>query len=215
VRDQGAGIRGADLAHLFETFRQLDSSMARHHEGSGLGLALVSRMANLHGGTVGVASAEGQGSQFSIWLPRRLADNTPAAAADDPPPQRVLVVEDDKQAAQLLRLHFESLGFEVQLAGDAASALERAELGSPDLVTLDLLLPGASGWELLKTFKAHPRLAQIPIIIISIMADEARARALGAAGLLQKPIAHAALLDAVNALGLGSGAAPVLSPPTL
>ena len=214
VRDQGAGIRAADLGHLFETFRQLDSSMARHHEGSGLGLALGSRMANLHGGSVGVASAEGQGSQFSIWLPRRLADNAPAAAADGPPPQRVLVVEDDKQAAQLLRLHFESLGFEVQLAGDATSALERAELGSPDLITLDLLLPGTSGWDLLKTFKAHPRLAPIPIIIISIVADEPRARALGAARLLQKPIAHAALLEAVNALGLGNGAAPALPPPT-
>jgi DNA-binding response OmpR family regulator len=212
VRDQGAGIRAADLGHLFETFRQLDSSMARHHEGSGLGLALVSRMANLHGGTVGVASAEGLGAQFSIWLPRRAPERAPTTALAAPLGRRVLVIEDDNQAAQLLRLHFENLGFEVQLAGDAATALERAELCNPDLITLDLLLPGTSGWDLLKTFKAHASLGAIPVIIISIVADEPKARALGAARLLQKPIAHKALLDAVYALGLASDSAPPQAP---
>ncbi len=202
VRDNGAGIRSEDLAHLFETFRQLDSSMARHHEGSGLGLALVSRMANLHGGTTGVASAPGLGAQFSIWLPRRAPERAPAADGTAAPTRRVLVIEDDVQAAQLLRLHFESLGFEVQLAGDAATALERAELSEPDLITLDLLLPGTSGWDVLTTLKNHPRLGTTPVIIISIVADEPKARALGAATLLQKPVAHKALLEALQALGL-------------
>ncbi len=202
VRDQGAGIHGDDLAHLFETFRQLDSSMARHHEGSGLGLALVSRMADLHGGTAGVASAPGLGAQFSIWLPRRAPQRAVNADDSAPAAYRVLVIEDDVQAAQLLRLHFENLGFEVQLAGDAATALERAELSKPDLITLDLLLPGTSGWDMLTAFKAHPRLGSTPVIIISIVADEPKARALGAATLLQKPVAHKALLEAVHALGL-------------
>ncbi|MDC8758552.1 response regulator [Janthinobacterium fluminis] len=210
VRDHGIGVKAADLGHLFQTFRQLDSSMARQHEGSGLGLALVSRMAALHGGTVGVASGPGLGSQFSLWLPwRELAGDgaqTPAAG------RRVLVIEDDAQAVELLRLHFESIGFEVAVAGDAAAALALAEQGAPDLITLDLVLPGASGWDVLEQIKANPLLAPTPVLIVSLIAEELKACALGAAQLLQKPIRHGALIEAVAALGLaGAGqAAPTV-----
>ncbi|MEC5162363.1 MULTISPECIES: response regulator [unclassified Janthinobacterium] len=200
VRDHGIGVNPDDMRHLFQSFRQLDSSMARHHEGSGLGLALVSRMAALHGGTVGVASGAGMGSQFSVWLPWRALAGP--GAVEPPRGRRVLVIEDDVQAAALLRLHFESIGFEVALAADAASALALAEHGAPDLITLDLVLPGASGWDVLEQLKANPLLGPTPVLLVSLIAEELKACALGAAQLLQKPIQHQALIDAVYALGL-------------
>lgn len=205
VRDHGIGVNPEDMRHLFQSFRQLDSSMARHHEGSGLGLALVSRMAALHGGTVGVASGAGMGSQFSVWLPwRALAGE---GAAEPVRGRRVLVIEDDAQAAELLRIHFESIGFEVAIAADAGTALALAEHGAPDLITLDLVLPGASGWDVLEQVKANPRLGPTPVLIVSLIAEELKACALGAAQLLQKPIQHQALIDAVYALGLGGDSA--------
>ncbi|MBB3121761.1 response regulator [Pseudoduganella violacea] len=201
VRDAGMGIAEQDLSELFQTFRQLDASISREHEGSGLGLALVSRLAALHGGTVGVASAPDQGSQFSFWLPVRGAvDNPPAAKGA----RKVLVIEDDEHAAQLLRVHLESIGFAVRSASDAASALALACQEVPDLITLDLLLPDASGWTVLEQIKHHPALAAVPVVIVSIVAEEMKACVLGAAQLLQKPVSHQRLRDAVYALGLGA-----------
>jgi DNA-binding response OmpR family regulator len=202
VRDSGEGIAARDLPALFETFSQLDGSSSREHEGSGLGLALVSRMAELHGGTVGVTSAPGQGAQFSIWLPVEpadMADDASAAAA-----RRVLVIEDDEHAAELLQVHLESIGFTVRSARDAASALALARQEVPDLITLDLLLPDASGWAVLDEIKSNPMLEGVPVVIVSIVAEEMKACVLGAAQLLQKPVSHQRLRDAVYALGLGS-----------
>jgi DNA-binding response OmpR family regulator len=201
VRDCGEGIAANDLPLLFQTFRQLDASSSRQHEGSGLGLALVSRLAELHGGTVGLSSAPGLGTQFSIWLPVRDEGTAlaPAGAA-----RRVLVIEDDVHAAQLLQVHLESIGFVVSSAHDAASALALARQEAPDLITLDLLLPDASGWAVLDEIKSNPRLESVPVVIVSIVADEMKACVLGAAQLLQKPVSHQSLRDAVYALGLGN-----------
>ncbi|RFP19550.1 MULTISPECIES: response regulator [unclassified Duganella] len=201
VRDGGDGIAATDLAALFETFSQLDSSSSRQHEGSGLGLALVSRLAELHGGTVGVTSAPGLGAQFSVWLPLRLEPQAPPPA---PASRRVLVIEDDEHAAELLQLHLESIGFAVSHARDAVTALAMARSDVPDLITLDLLLPDASGWAVLDEIKSNPRLESVPVVIVSILAEEMKACVLGAAQLLQKPVSHQNLRDAVYALGLGN-----------
>ncbi len=217
VRDSGAGIRPQDLALLFETFRQLDSSLTRHYEGSGLGLSLVARMAELHGGTVGVASTPGEGAQFSIWLPVRqnsaaeaepvpIAAAMPAAPASEPV-RRALVIEDDHDAAQLLRMHLESIGFAVEGASDAEAGLALLERRAPDLITLDLLLPDAIGWTVLEQLQAHEQWMLIPVVIVSIVADQQRASTMGAIRILQKPVAYATFRAAVYALGLGNDAA--------
>ena len=204
VRDSGEGIAARDLPALFETFSQLDGSSSREHEGSGLGLALVSRMAELHGGTVGVSSAPGLGAQFSIWLPVEPADGDDDASAAAPAARRVLVIEDDEHAAELLQVHLESIGFTVRSARDATTALALARQEVPDLITLDLLLPDASGWAVLDEIKSNPLLEGVPVVIVSIVAEEMKACVLGAAQLLQKPVSHQRLRDAVYALGLGS-----------
>ncbi|WP_256081977.1 response regulator [Massilia sp. YIM B04103] len=201
VRDCGIGIAEPDLAVLFQTFRQLDASISREHEGSGLGLALVSRLAELHGGTVGVASLPGEGTQFSFWLPvHRDVDGNMSSKAG----RSVLVIEDDEHAAQLLRVHLESIGFTVRCARDAASALSWARQQRPDLITLDLLLPDASGWAVLEEIKSHPQLASVPVVIVSIVAEEMKGCVWGAVQVLQKPVPHQRLHDAVYALGLGA-----------
>jgi DNA-binding response OmpR family regulator len=207
VSDQGAGIAQADLGKLFEAFRQLDAGIARQHEGTGLGLSLVARIAQLHGGTVGVASQAGQGACFAFWLPLRTCE--PEAAAV-PLTRYALVIEDDPAAIDLLRLHLESLGFEVGHAVTAEQALRQARARQPDLITLDLLLPDASGWHVLEHLRAEAALAAVPVLIVSIVADEMKAFMLGAAHVLQKPLQRDALRQALDALGMGvdGGQAP-------
>ena len=200
VRDNGEGIAAADLPELFQSFRQLDSSSSRRHEGSGLGLALVSRLAQLHGGTVGVRSAPGHGAQFSFWLPLR-ADAQ--AVASKGSMRRALVVEDDAHAAELLQAHLERIGFEVSTARDAETALAMAGGAAPDLITLELLPPEASGWPMLDAIPSHPQLRGVPIVLAAIAAEEMKASVMGAAQLLQKPVSRQNFLDAVHALGLG------------
>lgn len=222
VSDTGIGMRGEDLPNLFKTFMQLDSSLTRQHEGTGLGLNLVSCLAELHGGTVGVASALGQGTSFFVWLPWRKAQaNDDAVDPDQMSPTsapsmqnklapQVLVIENDQSAAELLRIHLESAGFQVWWAPDAITAINLAKQQPPNLITLDLLLPDASGWAVLDRIKATPPLDTVPVVIVSIVADEVaetqKGFALGVAKMLQKPVVRKTLLDAIDALGLGNGA---------
>jgi signal transduction histidine kinase/DNA-binding response OmpR family regulator len=218
VSDDGIGISSQDLPNLFQTFVQLDSSLTRQHEGTGLGLNMVSRLAELHGGTVGVASAPGQGTHFVVWLPWRKTKANDLIASSDlagstgtltlqKPALQVLVIENDQSAAELLRIHLESAGFQVRWAPDAASALDLAKQQPPDLITLDLLLPDANGWEVLDQIKTMSQLDAVPVVIVSILADEMmetqKGFALGVAKMLQKPVARKTLLDAIATLGLG------------
>lgn len=204
VLDSGNGIAAADLPALFQTFSQLDSSSSRQHEGSGLGLALVSRLAELHGGTVGVSSAPGLGAQFSIWLPLRM--DAPAVSPSAAP-RRALVVEDDAKAAEQLQVHLERIGFAADIARDAETALSMARGEVPDLIALDLLSPEGGGWALLDEIKRNPRLERVPVVLAAIAAEEMRACVMGVARLLQKPVSRQSLCDAVQALGLGDARA--------
>lgn len=227
VSDSGIGIAAADLPRLFQAFLQLDSSLTRAAEGTGLGLALVSRLVELHGGTVAVTSAPGHGSCFAVWLPWRdvpaeageQATATPGApgtamelpqraaeavAVPSDSIRRVLVIEDDKQAEKILRAQLEKAGFQVTCTSDAERGLEMAEQEQPDLITLDLLMPGMNGWEALDRIKANPALCSVPVVIVSIIADQTKGFVLGAAQVLQKPVARKTLLNAIGELGVVS-----------
>jgi PAS domain S-box-containing protein len=211
VSDCGIGIAADDMPKLFQAFSQIDSSLARRFEGTGLGLAMVKQLAELHGGTVAVASAAGEGSRFAAWLPLRNAEHAvpapqhrsviamPAAA-----PQRVaLIVEDDDKAAELARLLLEAEGFKVLHASNAEDALLMARQQPLSLITLDILLPGIDGWEFLMRIREDRELAQVPVAVISIVADASNmALAGGAAAVLQKPISRAQLKAALASLGL-------------
>ncbi|MDB5218990.1 MAG: sensor protein, partial [Myxococcaceae bacterium] len=211
VSDSGIGITQEGLDELFEPFSQIDSGLARKYEGSGLGLAMVKALAELQGGTVAVQSTEGEGSCFTVWLPVRAAMAPELAAPRQPSKPNVgtasgarvaLVVEDDAYAAELIRMQLEAEGFAVVHASTAEEALALATLQPLALITVDILLPGMDGWELLGRLKEIPTVRHVPVLIISLVADRNRGFALGAAAVMQKPIGRQELQDSLVALGL-------------
>ena len=211
VIDGGIGISSTDMAKLFQPFTQIDSSLSRKFEGSGLGLALVKQMAELHGGSVAVCSSEGEGTRFSVWLPIRnsaqtLAEGAPNVLfekAEMPGKRMALIVEDDKGSGDLAMLLLEAEGFSVVRADSAERALELLELHSGlALITLDLRLPGMSGLELLERMGGDSRLANVPVVIISGHTDGRSGLPLGAAAVLQKPISRLQLQASLATLGL-------------
>jgi two-component system cell cycle sensor histidine kinase PleC len=210
VTDTGIGISPEGLELLFKPFSQIDSGLARKYQGTGLGLAMVKLLAELHGGALAVESAVGQGSRFTVWLPLRAAEEgvtsidvpaTPfvAAAAGT---RTALVVEDDLKSADLIRLQLEAEGFKVLHAASAEVALALAVQQPLSLITLDILLPTMDGWELLEQLKHLPALGHIPVVVISIVADRSKGFALGAAAVMQKPISRQQLYASLVELGL-------------
>jgi PAS domain S-box-containing protein len=209
VTDSGIGISEPDMAKLFQAFSQIDSSLARQFEGTGLGLAMVKQLAELQGGAVAVASAEGEGARFAAWLPLRPAVDP---AAEQPVPTAVpvdglrqgtaLIVEDDDRAADLVGLLLGAEGFAVIRASSAEEALLIAPLQELSLITLDVQLPGLGGWEFLSRIRDDPSLAHVPVVIIAGNVDGNLALRGGALGLLQKPITRGELRKSLDRLGL-------------
>jgi len=211
VTDSGIGISPEELEHLFKPFSQIDASLARKFEGTGLGLAMVKLLSELHGGTVAVESIVGEGTCFTVWLPLRAEEQdalTPVRAPAASPIQSLpgirtaLVVEDDLKSAQLIRVQLEAEGFTVLHAATAEAALALAVKQPLSLITLDIMLPTMDGWEFLSRIKQVSALSCIPIVIISIVADRNKGFALGAAAVMQKPISRKELYDALVELGL-------------
>jgi CheY-like chemotaxis protein len=211
VTDSGIGISPEGLERLFTPFSQIDSGLARTFEGTGLGLAMVKLLAELHGGVVSVESAVGEGSCFTVWLPFRPAEGAELIVAKAPAAPRIevtagsrtaLVVEDDHKSADLIRVQLEAEGFMVLHAASAESALALAARQPLALITLDIMLPKMEGWEFLSLIKQIPALRGIPIVIISIVADLNKGLALGAAAVMQKPISRQELYDSLVGLGL-------------
>jgi CheY-like chemotaxis protein len=215
VTDSGIGIKADDLAVLFAPFTQVDSGLARKFDGTGLGLALVRRLAELQGGTVAVESQEDVGSSFIVWVPYHDAAPNAVAAHEYAEPVGVptryvtptavplaLIVEDDFKAAALLRMHLESIGLNVLHAASAEAALAMALQQPLDLISLDILLPNMDGWDFLSRIKQVPALMRVPVVIISIIDDHQRGFALGAAAIIQKPVTRQTLFESLVGLGL-------------
>ena len=213
VRDTGIGMSPEGLERLFKPFSQVDSGLARKFEGTGLGLAMVKLLAELHGGSVAVESAVGQGSRFTVWLPvRTTADRrraTPAIGVPviarvelGPRARTALVVEDDEKAAALIRMQLEAEGFEVLHAASAEAALSLVATQAMTLITLDLLLPKMGGWEFLEQLKRMPDHQRVPVVIMSVVADRDRGVALGASAVLEKPVSRDQLYEALIQLQL-------------
>ncbi len=211
VTDNGIGISLEGLEGLFKPFSQIDSGLARKFEGTGLGLAMIKLLAELHGGTLAAESAVGEGSCFTVWLPMRTTEEIARAAAEPPPAAPIevlpgertaLVVEDDPKAADLIRIQLEAAGFRVFHAASAEAALVLAAHRSFSLITLDIMLPNMDGWEFLGRLKQMPTLKHVPVVIVSIVADRNKGFALGAAAVMQKPISRQEFYDSLVELGL-------------
>ena len=202
VSDTGIGIAKEDLDGLFAEFHQLDAGYGRQQEGTGLGLALTKRFAELHGGYVTVESAVGTGSTFTLRLPldpthriAQAASERAAVIATDPTHPLVLVVDDNRQAAEILGRHLKAGGFRMEVARTGPEALAKARRLKPVAVTLDILLPEIDGWEVLSRLKADPATRDIPVVVISVVDDPNLGRALGAIDYFVKPVDGKALLS--------------------
>jgi len=214
VTDQGIGISEADMSRLFKSFQQLENPMTKSHEGTGLGLALVKRLVELHGGGVSVSSRLGEGSCFTLWLPIKASATISAkpvvagkGGLDRVRPDallgpKVLVIEDDATAASLLLLQLEQEGYRCDWVNSAEKALNWLQAELPDIITLDIMLPGMDGWQFLERIKQDQRLSDIPVVIVSVLDDEGRAFSLGASHMLSKPVKKKELLHGIASLGL-------------
>jgi len=209
VTDTGIGIAEHDLDRIFKEFQQLDSGPDRQHQGTGLGLALTRRFAELHGGHVEVRSKRQGGSTFTLVLPLEARPPDQNAAEHGPPSQTaeddwpvVLVVEDNRQAADLLVRHLSRGGYRAEVARGGADVLELARSVRPVAITLDILLPDLDGWELLNTLKRDAETRDIPILVVTVVDEPELGRALGAHDYFVKPVDGKALLSRLDQYAL-------------
>jgi len=221
VKDNGMGIDGKDLERIFVEFEQVDSTYSRQQEGTGLGLTLVRKLANLHGGYVWAESAGriNQGSTFCVLLPvdgppiepehrslTKLPQPAVKAGNDDVAVTKsnggnhqplVLVIEDDQQASHLIVEHLATGGYRTAHARTGEEAIQKASELQPTAITLDVVLPDTNGMEVLAQLKTAPATSHIPVIIVSVTDDRQLGLSLGAAEFLVKPVGAEKLLEAL------------------
>jgi CheY-like chemotaxis protein/anti-sigma regulatory factor (Ser/Thr protein kinase) len=212
VWDSGIGIAPADLERLFQPFTQLDSGLNRQYEGAGLGLALVRRLVDLHHGGVSVASTPGQGSRFTVWLPwtpeaaapaSEVADATAGPVGPAARPAALLLAEDNPATQQAYSAYLSALGYAIHTAASGAETIAQARRLRPDLIVMDVQLPGMDGLEAMRFLRADPALASVPIIAVTALAmpgDRERCLAAGATEYLTKPISLKFLSQTIAAL---------------
>jgi two-component system, sensor histidine kinase and response regulator len=201
VGDSGIGMTAEQKGNLFREFSQADASIARKYGGTGLGLAITHRFVQIMRGTITVDSQPGRGSTFTIQLPADVTLESGESArsqlpvdvaAGSQPVQansgEILVIDDDPTVRDLMARFLTKLGFHVVTAESGAEALRLAKKVNPLLITLDVMMPEMDGWRVLKQLKADPELAEIPVIMVTVVDNEPMAAALGASSYLIKPV---------------------------
>jgi CheY-like chemotaxis protein len=208
VSDTGIGIPEDKLASIFEEFTQVDSSTTRNYGGTGLGLALVKKFAQMMGGNAWAESTPGEGSTFILEMPARVVEvdeKTASAlkgidAAIEPGAAsmgKILVIDDDATARQLLTRILEEQGYELITAESGEQGIALAKSEKPALITCDILMPNVDGWEVLQCLKDDPDTASIPVVMVSMVDDGKKGAALGAVEHLRKPVDRERLREIV------------------
>ncbi|WP_246849639.1 response regulator [Rubellimicrobium arenae] len=192
VTDTGIGMTPDQQARLFQRFTQADVSTTRRFGGTGLGLALTKAFADMLEGTVQVRSEEGQGTTFTLSLPiapRHSGERGPVPESQAPDGnEQVLVIDDDPHMRDLLTRFLARDGLSVVAVADGETGLARAREMRPSAILLDVMMPRMDGWAVLAALKADEMLADIPVIMISMVREKGLAYSLGAADYLTKPI---------------------------
>jgi PAS domain S-box-containing protein len=205
VADTGVGIRAEDQGVIFEEFRQVEGPAGTTQEGTGLGLAITKRLVEQQGGRISLESEFGKGSRFTFTLPAgSRGSKTPPV---NEPPSRsivagrgkplILVVDDEITARELLASYLWP-EYRIATAESAAEAVQKAQQLHPDAITLDVMMPGGNGFEILAALRQNPETVNIPIILASVVDQKQVGFALGAAEYLIKPIRKSVLLEAIR-----------------
>ncbi|MHC4947911.1 MAG: ATP-binding response regulator [Planctomycetota bacterium] len=207
VEDTGIGMTDEQLAHVFDEFVQGDASTTRRYGGTGLGLTITRRYCRLMGGDIEASTEHGAGSRFVVTLPVRARAFTEGPVEEAPvaaPAEvagaslEVLVIDDDESARDLLARALRGEGFAVLAASGARQGLEMARAHRPAAITLDIMMPEMDGWAVLSRLKADPELAEIPVIVVTMLEDRDTGYLLGAADFLTKPVRAERLVEVVR-----------------
>jgi signal transduction histidine kinase/DNA-binding response OmpR family regulator len=193
VSDTGRGMSSSELEHVFERFSRGSGSTGT--PGTGLGLSIVKSLVDLHGGTIDVASTPGAGTTFAITMPAAPGPGVVARPSDALRGRRVLVMDDEPETARLIVERLEPFGVVCEVVHDGATALDRLRSADFDAMTLDVLMPGMSGFEVLRELRADPRLADLPVVVVSVFSGR---EALSGEWVVSKPIESEELADALG-----------------
>ena len=210
VKDTGIGIPGDKIDRLFKTFEQLHNTSLSKVEGTGLGLSLVKKLAQLHGGTVVAESEENKGSTFTVFIPfipvitSEVQDEMNGVEPINISEHvyKALIIEDDANSASLLSKYLEDLAFHTEIAYNANEAIKALSNSSYDLITLDIFLPDKNGWDLLKELKAKELLNDAEIIVISIEPYTDKGMLMDVSSIIEKPVKRTEFVNIVNRLKL-------------
>lgn len=214
VWDTGIGIAPEDLPCLFEPFVQLDSSLSRQYNGTGLGLTLTRRLVDMHAGSLAIESTPGRGSRFTVSLPWHAVEEVSKAEPDEnvmpaPPPATtqvhpapmILLAEDNTDNSILIARFLRTRGYRTITVPNGEEALNQAQAHHPDVILMDIQMPGMDGLEATRRLRANPTLRTIPVIALTALAmpgDRERCFAAGVSEYLSKPISFKKLFDAIE-----------------
>jgi signal transduction histidine kinase/CheY-like chemotaxis protein/putative methionine-R-sulfoxide reductase with GAF domain len=214
VRDTGVGIAQADIEKIFVEFVQLDGELTRKHGGTGLGLPISRKFVEMHGGRMSVESEPGVGSAFTFTIPfapagaaggeaRSAAPNEAVEASSEP--AKVLFIDDDAITREALTRLLAKGRYHVIPLSDSRKAAEEARAKKPDAILLDIMMPNASGWDVIRELKADPTTRDIPVVMCSIAQEADRALSLSASAFIAKPVDGAELQRTLSRIAKPGG----------
>lgn len=211
VVDTGIGMTREQIDNVFQEFTQADVSTTRKYGGTGLGLTISRRFCQMMGGDIKVSSVIDEGTTFTVIIPMQVAElgeDTVPKPVDLPTnlakintsgeAGTILVIDDDPAVRELVARSLAKAGYKVEVAADGEEGFRKVKAIMPDAITLDVMMQGMDGWSVLALLKADPELAEIPVIMLTIVDDRNRGFALGASGYLTKPIDRPQLLRLLN-----------------
>jgi signal transduction histidine kinase/CheY-like chemotaxis protein len=214
VKDTGIGIPEDKIANIFEAFTQADASPSRKYGGTGLGLTISKSFVNLHGGDILIESDVGSGSTFIIVLPiegppppteEELLEDELERGLSESASRLVLCVDDDEGVITLFRRYLEKQGYQVVGLTDATRTVEEAKRLDPFAITLDVMMPGKDGWQIINELKDNDDTQHIPVIMCTIVGERDRGLSLGASDYLVKPVLERDLLASLDRLDREEG----------
>lgn len=214
VSDTGVGIAREHFDRVFEEFGQVENPLQKRVKGTGLGLPLSRRLSEVLGGTLTLESTLGEGSTFTLRVPRIHPEVSELSALEarplDPSRAPVLVVEDDRKTIFIYEKFLSLAGFQVVPARDTDGARRLLKDLRPAAIVLDIMLEGESSWEFLSELKQSPETHDIPVLVVTVTNKEQKARALGADEFWLKPVDQGRLLRKLRSLARSGASAKVL-----
>jgi CheY-like chemotaxis protein len=226
VRDSGIGLTPEQAARVFDSFTQADASTTRKYGGTGLGLTITRKFCEMMGGDISIVSEPGQGAAFTVRLPAQVSEPNSASHSEPDQPVSdsldqlagavsgtseahsgatvdesagsVLVIDDDPVIQDLMGTFLHKEGYRVTAAAGGEEGLRRAREIRPDVITLDVAMPSMDGWTVLSALKADPELAEIPVIMLTMVDNKTMGYALGAAEYMTKPINRERLINIIR-----------------